>query len=270
MNNNNSHEYVKIQSIVRKHTGNILDIHASKMYDLKTTLNNFAYKISCQSIETLIEKINRGNFKLEHELAIFLLNKSSCFFRDKCYLNSFITDILPFLVSDDEELLIWSACCSKGQEPYSLSFLLSDSIYKDRVKIIASDISGCCIKSAKSAHFNLDDILSSMSDDERNRYFIKEEANYQVKKKYRSLIDFKVQNLLDDKWDMPKFDVVFLKNILRYMHDEEKKLILAKIKLHLRNAGALIVSSDDHIEKIDPNYKRCEQHGTVFYSLNEY
>ena len=50
-------------------------------------------------------------------------------------------DAFPFLFSNfGEELKIWSAACSTGDEPYSIVMLLSKYIPLNKIKIIATDI----------------------------------------------------------------------------------------------------------------------------------
>lgn len=59
-------------------------------------------------------------------------------------------DAFPFLFSNfGEELKIWSAACSTGDEPYSIVMLLSKYIPLNKIKIIATDIDRLVIEKAK-------------------------------------------------------------------------------------------------------------------------
>ena len=50
-----------------------------------------------------------------------------------------------------------------------------------------------------------------------------------MKENIRAMVQFRLQNLLDDYAAMGKFDLIFCRNVLIYFDDETKKTITAKM-----------------------------------------
>ncbi|NRY97596.1 CheR family methyltransferase [Clostridium beijerinckii] len=68
-------------------------------------------------------------YKLINDLTV----NETYFFRDFSQLQNFAEDVLPLIVKEKEKnndytLNIWSAACSRGDEPYTLSIILYEML----------------------------------------------------------------------------------------------------------------------------------------------
>jgi chemotaxis protein methyltransferase CheR len=67
--------------------------------------------------------------KEELEIAIdLLLPRETYFFREPAQLTTYVDEVIPRLAQDavGRSLHVWSAGCSSGEEPYTLSMLMGD------------------------------------------------------------------------------------------------------------------------------------------------
>ena len=71
---------------------------------------------------------NAARKRLVHLIDVVTTNKTE-FFREKVHFDFLISKAIPELLAGKEgsrDLLIWSAGCSTGEEPYTLAMLLSE------------------------------------------------------------------------------------------------------------------------------------------------
>ena len=85
------------------------------------------------------------------EASKILINKITTnhtfFMREVEHFYFFKNQVLPYLLNvvKDKDLRIWSAGCSSGEEPYTLSMIIDEFLGKEKIwwdtKILATDIS---------------------------------------------------------------------------------------------------------------------------------
>lgn len=109
--------------------------------------------------------------------------------------------ILPLLSKNSGTLKIWSAACSTGEEPYTLSMLLSSHPLVKDFQIIATDIDDKVLQSAQKGRYH-ERSLQEVPDQIKQKYFTKEDSSfYTVKDEIRKHIQFKKHNLLADPYE---------------------------------------------------------------------
>ena len=85
-----------------------------------------------------------------------------------------LSEQLSDILEKTDEIRIWSAGCSSGEEPYSVAMMLAemlgDDLTKHAVKIHATDIDETALKFARSGTYTSDQ-LAGISEDMRKRYF---------------------------------------------------------------------------------------------------
>lgn len=158
---------------------------------------------------------------------------------------------------------IWSVACSKGQEPYSLSIIANDLLYRQykkfSVQIIATDISDKSISKSIKGEYNTDEIqnirLSHLKD-----YFTKKDDIYFVNDKIKSKVKFIQYDILDEKNHLPMneiftgYDMIICCNLMIYYRPKIQKFILDKIYRALNSNGYLLV--DESEKSIVESYDR--------------
>ena len=121
--------------------------------------------------------------KLINELTV----NETYFFRDFPQLRNFAEDVLPICAREKgarKKIRIWSAACSTGEEPYTLSIILQEMLEDPEeweIEIIASDINTEVLKSAKIGVYE-SRAVKDVPPEYLEKYFTKKKRRKEAKK----------------------------------------------------------------------------------------
>lgn len=152
------------------------------------------------------------------------------FFRNTAHFETFENYVIPDLIkakqaSGDKTVRLWSAGCSTGEEPYSLTMVLKEFLPADfSIVVTASDLSLKSLMIAKEG-FYPEAKVKSVPENYLKKYFTEKQNGYQINQEIRDLIKFDYHNL---KFDSGKknLDVVFCRNVLIYFDEVAQKAVI--------------------------------------------
>jgi chemotaxis protein methyltransferase CheR len=155
------------------------------------------------------------------------------FFRSQAPLEAVSKIILPKLMGLRakqvfKKLRFWSAGCSTGEEPYTLSILLLElkaQKYKDWVfEIIATDLNDNSIAKCREGLYS-DYSVRNLTPERKQRFFTKEGDQYRISDEVRAGVRFERLNLQDQSamLFMKGFDLIFCCNVLIYFDGVAKR-----------------------------------------------
>jgi chemotaxis protein methyltransferase CheR len=191
---------------------------------------------------------------LEEEIVplidVVTTNKTD-FFREPRHFDFLVGKALPDLTSHDRggrPLLVWSAGCSTGEEPYTLAIVLSEYALAHpgfRFKILATDISTDVLAKAEMGVYSKD-VVSPVSSALQRKYFMRgRDSNSQrvrVVPELRRLVEFRRLNFMDSDYRISeKADAIFCRNVIIYFDRPTQERILKKLSHHLAPRGFLFV-----------------------------
>jgi chemotaxis protein methyltransferase CheR len=166
------------------------------------------------------------------------------FFRDLQTLEAIRDHVLPNLKTK-KYIDIWDAGCAMGQEPYSLSMILNESMghmFFRNVRILATDID-------ESNRF--EEIIANAVYPEEltqripkgifNRYFnpCDENKNYQLNETIRKSVEYKRHDLLSLVPPRKEFGLIMCKNVLLHFDDSQRMDVLRMFHDALSDDGYL-------------------------------
>ncbi|WP_202080005.1 CheR family methyltransferase [Caldalkalibacillus salinus] len=183
------------------------------------------------------------------------------FFRNKNRWDVLERKILPDLYKNSNNLKVWSAACSTGEEPYSLVMLLQKFNPISQVSVKATDIDANAIIKAQEGTY-LERSLQHVPDYLKRQYFTKVEDGYKISSKIKERVQFSQHNLLADSFDK-QYDLIVCRNVLIYFTDEAKDLLYRKFSEALKPGGILFVGSTEQI--FYPQTYEFESIETFFY-----
>lgn len=187
-------------------------------------------------------------------LASYLTIGETYFFRDDKIFKVLEEHILPDLIrtarSGHRILRIWSAGCSTGEEPYSLSILLSRIIpdFHDwNITILATDINAAFLKKASEGIYTEWSFRGSpqwlteqyFSKTKKGQYRLISEIRHSVRFAYHNLAEDPYPSLLNNTNAM---NIIFCRNVLMYFGSEFRKKVIEKFSSCLVEGGWLLVS----------------------------
>jgi chemotaxis protein methyltransferase CheR len=229
----------------------------NKQYLVTNRIRRILEENNLASIGELVRVLKQGiNRKLKDQVIDSMTTNETFWFRDNYPYDHLKNALLPQLMAGNNRMFgpvrIWSAACSSGQEPYSISMMVEE--YKRQVmgslarqvQIVATDLSSIVLDPAKRGEYDKLSVLRGLSSERQERYFDNPTpAIWRVKSIVKERIDFRSLNLMDSYSGLGKFDIVFCRNVLIYFNADLKRQILQKIHASLKPQGILFLGSSE-------------------------
>ena len=210
--------------------------------------------------------IRYGTNRLEELSNLFdaITTNETYFFRNEPQLKAFRNIIVPFLMKKlsgkyIERAKIWSAGCSSGEEPYTLSIIFMEEAFlgkKVPYEILASDISRDILDKAKKGVYGKY-ATRNLTNLQLLNFFTQIDNKQQVKDEVRRPVLHKVINL-SEAHSYPlssRFDVIFCRNVLIYFDIEAKKKVIRKFYDLLNPGGYLFIGHSESLHGITDAFK---------------
>ena len=175
------------------------------------------------------------------------------FLREKDHFTFFQQTVLPELEKRhqrDKVLAIWSAGCSSGEEPYTLSMCLKDYFGPQAkqwdTRVLATDISQQAMSKAQAAVYQPP---ADMPADWLRRYFIQDApgSQYIVAPIIRSNVIFRTFNLMDPIRFRLKFDVIFCRNVMIYFDQKTRDGLIQRFYNAMAPNAYLFISHSESL-----------------------
>jgi len=175
------------------------------------------------------------------------------FFRETDILSRFRDDILPGLAGRDE-IRIWSAACSTGEEVFTIAILIAEALGEETLKrttILGTDISSSVIDRAEEGVF-FERQIAQVPEAMRSRYLIPAGAGkYLISDKIRACCTFRRMNLKAMPYPFRNsFQIVFCRNVLYYFEPADQTAVLDAIHGVTEPGGWLITSVTESIRDL--------------------
>lgn len=224
------------------------------------------------SFSELVRLIKSGSHrKLKDDVIDAMTTNETFWFRDVYPYEHLKNTLFTQLFSSENKnfgpVRIWSAACSSGQEPYSISMMAEEyrqkniSVLPRSLQIIATDLSTSVLEQARKGEYDKLSVMRGLSSERLNRFFDQTpEGNWRVKAMLRERIEFRSINLMDSYAALGKFDIVFCRNVLIYFNADLKRQILQKIHASLKPQGILYLGSSEGLAGAADLFEmvRCE------------
>ncbi len=166
------------------------------------------------------------------------------FFRDRPQWDRLTAEVLPELLQERPRLRIWSAGCSRGQEPYSLAIALAELGALERATILATDMDPHALAQARGGGPYAKAERSGLSRQQLAAYFQQEDDGLRVSPQLRKRVRFAELNLLRDSFDRD-FDLVLCRNVMIYFTNDVKTTLIHNFRGSLRSGGVLFIGATE-------------------------
>ncbi|MFN7684378.1 MAG: CheR family methyltransferase [Oligoflexia bacterium] len=202
---------------------------------------------------------------LNSEFISALTTNTTQFFREPAHyeflaraLPGYLEEKCAQLSSDSNELRIWCAAASTGQEPLSILMLVQHELQKQaalrrawRLKFLASDIDEAVLEKASRGVF-LEHETQGLSPELRERYFIPaiggeiSPGAIRAHPELLSKLSFARINLTESPYPFSHpFDVVFLRNVLIYFDTATVSKVIDEMGKIIRPGGLLFLGHSE-------------------------
>jgi chemotaxis protein methyltransferase CheR len=155
---------------------------------------------------------------------------------------------IPEMLKSRRTLNIWSAGCSLGCEPYTLSIILNEVDPKGSHTVLATDVDLPILNRARAGKEYLPEMVRSVPRDVLARYFTFDGTTYGVTGDVKRRVTFRRHDLLSDPYPAD-VDMILCRNVVIYFTDEAKRHIYGGFAKALRPGGLLFVGGSEMIMK---------------------
>jgi len=251
-----SESFNRLSTYVTQEYG--IKLPLSKKSMLESRLNKKVKSLGLHSYKEFLDFIFSDEGKqgeLFNVIDLITTNKTD-FFREAAHFHFLTKEFLPSYKNElnRNNLKIWSAGCSTGEEPYTIIMTLEE--YKKKnpettYQLLASDVSIRVIQNAFQGIYDLEKIEPVPMELKRN-YFLRSKVNpklVRVKPQYRKKIQFKRINFMNNQYGLLKeeFDVIFCRNVLIYFDKATQERVIQKFCSHLKPGGLLFLGHSESI-----------------------
>ena len=196
------------------------------------------------------------NRELVNMIDVITTNKTE-FFREPKHFEFLVQQALPELIHTRgtgirRKLLVWSAGCSTGEEPYTLAMVLKDfpaNRRKIRFEILATDISTRVLEAAKIAVYDHEKV-APIPMVMRKRYLLQSKDRSQKKVRIapelRSAVRFQRLNFMDNDFSLSEsMDIIFCRNVIIYFDRPTQEKVLNRLCRHLNPGGYMFMGHSE-------------------------
>jgi chemotaxis protein methyltransferase CheR len=202
--------------------------------------------------------------ELIHMLDAISTNLTS-FFREPKHFAFLEQKALPAVTGNarlrNQPLNVWSAGCSSGEEPYTLSICLHEFAGSQsdlNFKILATDISTRVLATASNGVYHGSQV-QAIEQNLLRKYFQRGQGNwaghYRLKPFVRKSIEFMRLNLMEPFPFSTKFQVIFCRNVMIYFDKQTQSRLVNKYYDCLEPGGFLFIGHSESLMGTEHRFK---------------
>lgn len=216
-----------------------------------------------------------GHDEFKKLISLITINETR-FFRNHSHFAALRDTVIPAIIENksrqslyqNQQIAIWSAGCSSGEEPYSIAMTLFDIFgpyHNWHFDILGTDINDNVIKKAQNAVYG----KRSLRHTEKryiNRHFTVHQGKYRLKDDLKKMVMFDYHNLADEYYPQPDqgyWDIIFCRNVLIYFKMDVIRRVVQKLYERLAEGGYLYIGFSESLFSISKDFI-LEQIGDTF------
>jgi two-component system CheB/CheR fusion protein len=239
----------KILMLIRSTTG-----HDFSHYKVNTICRRIERRMALHKVARIADYHRYLQENPPEVKALFkdLLIKVTSFFRDPAAFEVLAKKVLPSILESkgrDANVRVWVPGCASGEESISLAIIMVEAMdwlgKHLNLQIFGTDIDADAIERARLGEYP-ESVVADVSPERLQRFFVKKDGNYKIKKEIRETVLYAVQNLVSDP-PFTKLDLISCRNLLIYMNAPIQKKILPLFHFTLNPEGYLFLGSSETI-----------------------
>lgn len=254
-------EFHQLATFIKTHYG--IHLKQEKKVLLVGRLQNILIENGFRDFSQYYDYVVSDKTGVAVETLINCITTNHTFFmREVDHFKYFMDIVLPNITQNakDNDLRIWSAGCSSGEEPYTLAIIMDEFFGREKAlwdtKILATDISTKVLEKAKKGVYS-NEKISTLPTNWKLRYFSDyDNDNRIIHHQLRDEVVFRRFNLMNKTFPFKrKFHVIFCRNVMIYFDAQTKRELVDKFYDSMEYGGYLFIG---HSESLDRNHTRFQ------------
>jgi len=254
-------DFGRLRSLIYEQSG--INLNADKKTMLELRIRRRLRSLSLDSYADYCQYLfgpHGQKEELVHLLDVVSTNKTD-FFREPEHFKFLVRKAVPELMSRNQSgrpLVVWSAGCSTGEEPYTLAMVLKEWGEANpgfRFQVLATDLSHTVLAKAHRGVFTAA-VVRPVPDGLRRKYFLRSRDRdsdlLRVVPELRQLVEFRRLNFMDADFGLAqKVDVVFCRNVIIYFDRPTQEQIMQKLAAQLVPGGYAFVGHSETLHDLN-------------------
>ena len=234
-----------------------IHIPETKSMMIVSRLNSVLLKHSLKNYDEYIKYVKQDlNGERISELLNAVSTNLTYFYRESKHFEFFKTVVLPEMSKEEKkyrELRIWSAGCSTGEEPYTLSIIMNDFFGENykfwNAGVLATDIDTNVILTAKQGVYTPEK-LAKLPPVYKLSYFVRlKDGNFKLRKEIVNDVLFKRFSLMNPFPFKKQFHAIFCRNVMIYFDKKTVENLIKKFYKILLPGGYLFIGHSETINR---------------------
>ena len=190
--------------------------------------------------------------ELNHMIDRVTTNKTD-FFREPVHFDYLTRKVLPEISRLKRTIMVWSAGCSSGEEPYTLAMVLEE--FGCNFIILATDISTNVLEQAKLAVYD-EERIAPIPPELRKKYLLTSKDRTKrlcrITPGLRERMKFRRLNFMDDDFGFREpMDIIFCRNVIIYFDKPTQEGLLNKFCNYLSPRGYIFMGHSETLHGMD-------------------
>ena len=255
-----------IFNLLRTRTGH--DFREYKERTFQRRVQRRMQVVQTTKLEDYAERLQREPDEVSALFRDLLIGVTD-FFRDTTAYQALETLVIPKLFEGkgaDDEVRVWIAGCSTGEEAYSIAILLREHIERSlsppKVQVFATDIDEIGMGVARAAQYPAS-VVKEVSPERLRRFFVHEAGTYRVVKELRDMCIFSAHSVIRDP-PFSRLDLISCRNLLIYLKPSLQAQIIPLFHYALRPSGYLFLGSSENVSRHSELFTSLDRKNRIF------
>ena len=256
----------KIHRILKRRAG-----HDFSQYKEGTIARRLERRMKVLQIETVAQYVALLERQPEEANQLFndLLIGVTQFFRDPESFEALGREVIPKLFEGKDGDAQVRACivgCASGEEAYSIAILLLEHAATvtnvPKIQVFATDIDERGLEVARKGRYP-DSIAEHISPERLDRFFIKQDGAYQVKREVRERCIFSNHSFIKDP-PFSRLDLLCCRNVMIYLGSDLQEKLIPLFHYALRRNGYLFLGPSENISAHAGLFRSIDKKHRIF------
>jgi len=220
------------------------------------------------STDKYVELLRQSREEVQALFHDILINVTG-FFREPDTFDFLRTRVYPNLLRDrspDDQIRVWVAGCSTGEEAYSMGISLLEYTRENNIdaaiQIFGTDLSETALEKARAGVYP-ENIATEVSAERLRKFFNKVDGNYQIARSVRDLCIFARQNLTRDP-PFSRLDLISCRNVMIYLGPVLQQKLLRVFHYALRPQGCLVLGTSETIGSATEMFQPMDRRHKIY------
>ncbi|WP_455198847.1 CheR family methyltransferase [Kaarinaea lacus] len=246
----------------------------NKKFLVMNRLGHLMDRSGTTSVDSLLEQM-KSKESLRQQVMDAMTTTDREWFRDGYPFEMLKEKILPEIATTQpQEVRIWSAGCSTGQEPYSISMAVQEylehkpgALPPRAVQIVGTELSPKLLNIAESGIYEHVDPADGINKARKERFFSQVGNSWKISDDIRSRVSFRQCDLKKNYTALGLFDIIYCRNVLIYFSSDMKKDMLSRMARLLKPRGYLVLGASESITGYSDDFDSSRWRDGVVYRL---